>query len=194
MPALRNAVVAGPLLMLLALGLTATRRAPLPTPAAGFYRLELTAPDAPMRVRLVCFAPGHGNVFFGERTTERGTMSCGQATVGAVGDGWQSRQRCVVEGRIVDLNTTGLRSPDGSWRVRSTARPLAARNGAPVVDDVVLRRVTAACPPRWRRGDYLELAPHTAGEPYVVTQMRARAEGGTVRYQALPPALARLAP
>lgn len=190
----RNAVVAWPLLILLALGLTATRRAPLPTPAAGFYRLELTAPDAPPRVRAVCFAPGHGNVYFGERTTERGTMSCGQATVSAVGDGWQSRQRCVVQGRIVDLNTTGLRSPDGGWRVRSTARPLAARDGAPVVDEVVLQRIGAACPARWRRGDYLELTPHAAGEPYVVTQIRARGEGGTVRYQTLPPALARLAP
>ena len=180
----------GALTLGLALGLIATRRVPVPTPGAGFYRVETTV-EATTRVLGICFAPGHGNNLFGGRATEDQTTACGGVNLSAMGDGWQALQRCSVNGRTVDFVTVGTRQGPGVWTVRATARPLASRLAAPHIELARISRIGSACPARWRRGDYLIVNPHPAGEPYSVWRIGSQQRDGLVTYPVLPTQLAR---
>jgi hypothetical protein len=174
-----------------AMGLTATRAAPPPTPPAGFYRVE--SEGGPVeRVQAICFARGHGYVAFGEGAGILDpNQSCGDVSVRANGDGWVSRQRCQVRGAVVDFTTEGVRLGPGEWRVRSSLRYLSSHLRPSVAVVRRLSRLANACPQGWRPGDYLELTPHQAGRPWPVRNLsgpRPRAPS----YVSLPPRLADL--
>ena len=180
--------------LLSALGLSATTRIPVPTPPAGFYRVESDGGADTGRVTAFCFAPGHGNTWFGEGAPMAGAgNACGLVTLSALGDGWQSRQRCNLQGQVWDYATTAVREGPGVWRVRSSARPLSARVGPPRTWDVAVRRLPGPCPRPWRPGDYLTLRPHTEGEPWRVFEVGTGERNARLTLPALPPALAALA-
>ena len=116
------------LLALAALGLAGTRAVPPPTPPAGFYRSESEGQEGPTMVRVVCFARGHGNAMFGEgAASSRPGDACGLVTVTTLGDGWQSRQRCVLSGRTANIVKAEIAGKGTFYRVRV---PAQSRNDA----------------------------------------------------------------
>lgn len=184
----------GGLLVLVSLGLSAQRRPPPPTPPAGFYRVERTNAAAQTAVTAICYGRGQGGTPFGEGTAaSRPNEACGLATVRALGEGWESRQRCTIGGRTIDYTNVGSRDGPGRWRVRVSARPQSTRGPQPEADVFLLHRRSAACPRGWRPGYYVTLSPHTPGQPYQVRRFNRTRSDVVLSLETLPPAVANLA-
>lgn len=192
---MRPGLILAALAVLVAPGLSATTRTPVPLPPTGFYLAETYSGPGTGELTAFCFARGHGNSWFGEGAPMAGDgNACGPVEVWAVGDSWQSRQRCNLHGQIWDYSTTAVREGQAQWRLRTSIRPLAARNGLPSAWEVRVRKVPGPCPRIWRPGDYLTLRPHADGSPWQVYEVGTGGRTPRHTYYVLPPALAALIP